>query len=180
MLIWCDTETTGLKPKDDALLEVAIVVTDNGLNEVAAQSWVLPLAPDDPRRVNAHAVVQEMHAKNGLWDECAALADETLPGYVEVKVADILAFVRQYTEAKSGPICGSTIGFDRAFLEHHMPEVAAHFSHRNLDVSVFTELALRFYPEAYEKRPKGGGHRALPDIRASIEMLRYWRSTVLR
>lgn len=184
MLIWCDTETTGLDPRKGALLEVALVVTTNDLEEVAAKSWVLPYDFNTDTALTIDPFVREMHTKNGLWIECSRMQERIGEGLVEAypanQIAEMVAFARRYTEPKSGPICGSTVSFDRAWLEVHAPDLAAHFSHRHLDVSVFTEMAVRMYPEAHAGRPKGAGHRALPDIRVSIDLLRYWRSTVLR
>lgn len=190
MLLWIDTETTGLDTAKDKLLEVALVVTTNELDICWEHSWVLPV----PCEARAEAVeyVQTMHDTNGLWVDCdvayrraKALTDPGRPpeqdgvyferNRIEGEIEDEL---RKWTERGTTPICGSTIAFDRAVLTTWMPSVAKHFHYRNLDVSVFTELASRWYQEAYDKRPKGGGHRALPDIKVSIDLLRYWRMSV--
>jgi oligoribonuclease len=77
------------------------------------------------------------------------------------------------------PICGNSIGTDRRFIARYMPKLDQHLSYRSIDVSSVKELAKRWYPKAYEKRPeKSKGHRALADIRESIEELRYWRTSV--
>lgn len=178
MLLWIDTETTGLDPTKGALLEVALVVTDNQLNEVAASEWVLPFDPESigPGGFDVDKFVIDMHTTNGLWVESArALAHLGVPNIIE---GTILAECRKWTAHKSGPICGSTIAFDRAWLAQHMPAVAAHFTHRNFDVSVLGEMARIWAPEVWDVRPKAEAHRALPDIRASIELARYWRSTL--
>jgi len=86
----------------------------------------------------------------------------------------VLESMRRYTEQGTAPIAGSTVDFDRNFLREHAPALAAHFSHRRLDVSVLGELAARWAPELWANRPKGDAHRALPDIRGSIDLLRYW------
>lgn len=177
MLLWIDLETTGLDPQKDAILEVALLVTDNELNEVHAESHVLPFDLATAGAVNSYVV--EMHGNNGLWDAClAAKQDRRDPADT---YCSVLESMRRYTESKTTPICGSTIAFDRAFLRQHAPFVEAHFSHRNLDVSVLGEVAARWAPEVWSKRPRPGddAHRALPDIRGSVELLKYWRSTVL-
>jgi oligoribonuclease len=46
-------------------------------------------------------------------------------------------------------------------------------------VSSIKELARRWYPRAYFSSPaKQGGHRALADIRESVQELRYYREAV--
>lgn len=185
MLLWIDTETTGLDPDKDALLEVALVVTTNDLTEVHAASWVLPFDQGaHPHPI--HEIVQKMHAGNGLWEECARRAGKDHQDPVggvamrEHAAREILAELRRWTERGRAPLCGSTVSFDRNFLRRHMPEVEAHFSHRHVDVSTLGELAERLYPEAWAGRPKAEAHRALPDIRHSIKLMEYWRETVLR
>lgn len=191
MLLWIDTETTGLDTANCKLLEVALVVTTNELDVCWEHDWVLP----HPAEVRAEAVefVQNMHDKNGLWKECTDAwtwaKAQTDPGrppeqdgvfFARNRIeAEIERELRKWTERGTTPICGSTIGFDRAVLRARMPAVEKHFHYRNLDVSVFTELASRWYQDAYDKRPTGGGHRALPDIKVSIDLLRYWRGSVL-
>ena len=90
-----------------------------------------------------------------------------------------LEFLAQWSEKRSSPICGNSICQDRRFLARHMPELEAFFHYRNLDVSTLKELARRWYPEV-PKFEKAGAHRALDDIRASLDELRYYRETVLR
>lgn len=184
MLLWIDLETTGLDPRAGHILEVGLVVTDNDYNELHAQAWVFPYdidlhsGPEKP----VDPFVRDMHTKNGLWAECKALVGAA--PFAEARrqgAAEILATMRRFTEAKSTAIAGSTIAFDRGWLREHMPSVEAHFSHRNFDVSVFNEWAQRKAPDTYAKRPKTGGHRALPDVRTSIAALKFWeQSGVLR
>ena len=60
-----------------------------------------------------------------------------------------------------------------------MPELDAILHYRMVDVYSIKELARRWYPRAYFASPlKHGGHRALADIRESIQELRYYRETV--
>jgi oligoribonuclease len=60
-----------------------------------------------------------------------------------------------------------------------MPALEAHLHYRLVDVSSFKELARRWYPRVYFNAPaKQGGHRALADIRDSIEELRFYRAAL--
>lgn len=82
---------------------------------------------------------------------------------------------------KYTPLAGSTVAFDRRWLRKHMPKLEALFSYRSIDVSSITELASRWAKQIYENRPgaektkEERAHRALDDIRESINILRYYR-----
>ena len=92
----------------------------------------------------------------------------------------MLGYVREHVpEARKAPLAGNSIGTDRGFLARDMPELEAWLHYRMIDVSSIKELARRWYPRAYFAAPaKQGGHRALADIRESIEELRYYRAAV--
>lgn len=187
MIVWCDTETSGLDPKTGHLLEVALVTTDDQLNEVAAKSVLVEpvgisidemVAKLDPR-------VLEMHTKNGLLDELRAgkgvrrFEAEVTLGAVGGIYDDHPLLSVLWDALKRVPMAGSTIGFDRAWLKEHMPKLESLFSYRSIDVSSFTEMAKRWAPQVYESRPKKDpeqiAHRALADVRESIDILRYYR-----
>ena len=173
-LVWIDCEMTGLDLERDALIEVAVVVTDAELN---------PL--DDGMDIIIHAapalldtmmpVVREMHASSGLTE--AVRASTTTLGDAETA---LLEYVRKHVpDAKSAPLCGNSIATDRGFLARDMPALDAHLHYRMIDVSSVKELARRWYPRVYQSQPaKGLAHRALADIRESIIELAYYRSTV--
>ena len=173
-LVWIDCEMTGLDLERDALIEVAVVVTDAELN---------PL--DDGMDIIIHAapalldtmmpVVREMHASSGLTE--AVRASTTTLGDAETA---LLEYVRKHVpDAKSAPLCGNSIATDRGFLARDMPSLDAHLHYRMIDVSSVKELARRWYPRVYQSQPaKGLAHRALADIRESIIELAYYRSTV--
>lgn len=83
---------------------------------------------------------------------------------------------------KKTPLGGNTVHFDKRWLIHHMDALEALFSHRIVDVSSFTEEAKRSAPAIYARRPGLGpdgkpikAHRALDDIRMSIETLKFYR-----
>ncbi len=91
-----------------------------------------------------------------------------------------MAYVREHvSDQRKAPLAGNTVGTDRGFLARDMPELDAFLHYRIIDVSSIKELARRWYPRAYYNAPKkDGGHRALADIRESIEELRYYRRAV--
>ena len=119
-------------------------------------------------------VVRRMHTASGLLDELDAglsLAE------AQTRALD---YVRtQVPEPRKAPLAGNSVGTDRAFLARDMPELEGHLHYRVVDVSSIKELVRRWYPRAYFASPaKGGVHRALADIRESIEELRYYRAAV--
>jgi oligoribonuclease len=173
-LVWIDCEMTGLDPASDVLLEVACLVTDGELNVVGDGVDLVISAPDAVLDAMV-PVVRNMHETSGLTDEVRAC---TLT--VAEAERQVLAYVRSLVpEGRRAPLCGNSIATDRTFLARYMPELDEYLHYRMIDVSSVKELARRWYPRAYYAAPaKRGGHRALADIRESIEELRYYRRTV--
>ena len=173
-LVWIDCEMTGLDITTDALIEVAVLVTDADLNILGDGVDVIIATPE--ARLDAMGdFVREMHTKSGLVDEIRAST---------VTMADaealIMDYVKQYVpEADKAPLAGNTISTDRAFLARDMPTLEGYVHYRNVDVSTIKELAHRWYPRAFHAAPeKAGNHRALADIKESIRELRYYRAAV--
>jgi len=171
-----DLEMTGLDPATCVVVEVATLVTDDDLQVVAEGPDLVVGAP--PANLDAmEDVVRKMHEKSGLLD---AIRSSTLT--VADAEAQTLDFIKQHVpEARTVPLCGNSIGTDRRFLATQLPSVDEWLHYRSVDVSTLKELCRRWYPDALAKAPKkGGSHRALDDIRESIEELRYYRSAVFR
>jgi oligoribonuclease (3'-5' exoribonuclease) len=122
-------------------------------------------------------VVVQMHAASGLTNAIRASAIT-----VEQAEVEVLEFVaRHVPQPRTAPLAGNSVHADRAFLHRYMPALEAYVHYRNVDVSTVKELARRWYPESLEAAPrKAGGHRALADIRESIEEMRYWRTAVFK
>jgi oligoribonuclease len=174
-LVWIDCEMTGLDPVRDALVEVAVVVTDAELNPLDAGIDIVIATPPDQLAV-MDDVVREMHTSSGLLTAISE-ARTTLTEAED----QVLAYINRFVpDRRKAPLCGNTIATDRAFLNRYMPRVDDHLHYRMIDVSTIKELARRWYPRAYYNAPvKTGGHRALADILESVNELRYYRSTVL-
>ncbi|HET8561136.1 MAG TPA: oligoribonuclease [Marmoricola sp.] len=172
-LVWIDCEMTGLDLGADALIEVAALVTDFDLT-VLGEGVDLVVAPPPAALEQMIDFVREMHTTSGLLEE--------LPhgmGLADAQDA-VLAYVREFCpEGSRPPLAGNTVATDRAFLARDMPQLESFLHYRNVDVSSIKELARRWYPRAYYNAPeKSGNHRALADIRESIEELRYYRDAV--
>ena len=172
-LVWIDCEMTGLDLVNDALIEVAVLVTDGELNVLGEGVDVL-IKPTDEQLAFMGDFVREMHTKSGLLDE---LASGTT---MEAATKLALDYIREYVPiARKAPLAGNTIGTDRAFLARDMPELEQWVHYRNVDVSSIKELARRWFPKIqYQAPAKGGNHRALADIQESIEELRYYREAM--
>ncbi|HTX27530.1 MAG TPA: oligoribonuclease [Streptosporangiaceae bacterium] len=172
-LVWIDCEMTGLDIERDALIEIACLVTDAELN-LLDEGIDLIIKPTAEALEGMPEVVREMHTTSGLLAE--------LPDGISVAEAGqlVLDYVRGHVaEPKRVPLCGNSIATDRWFIARDMPELDAYLHYRMIDVSSIKELARRWYPRAYFSSPvKHGGHRALADIRESVQELRYYREAV--
>ena len=175
-LIWIDLEMTGLDPEVEHIVEIAVIITDGQLDHAVEGPDLVLGAPEDVLG-RMHEVVVSMHETSGLTEKVRA---STLT--VADAQAQVLEFVRAHVpEAGVAPLAGNSVHADRAFLRRYMPELEAHVHYRNVDVSTLKELARRWRPEALEAAPrKTGGHRAMADIRESIEEMRYWRTALFK
>jgi oligoribonuclease len=172
-LVWIDCEMTGLDLARDALVEIACIVTDGELNPVD-DGLDLVIKPPAEAVDQMPEVVRDMHTASGLLSELAS-------GITLGEAQDqVVAYVRAHVpESKKAPLCGNSIATDRMFIARDMPELDAFLHYRMVDVSSIKELARRWYPRAYFASPqKHGGHRALADIRESIQELRYYREAI--
>jgi oligoribonuclease len=174
LLVWIDCEMTGLDLGHDALIEVAVVVTDPDLKLLDDGLDVVIHAEED-KLVGMVDVVHQMHARSGLTDAVRAST-------VTLREAEdlVLEYVTRYIpEPRTAPLCGNSIATDRGFLSRDMPRLDAHLHYRMIDVSSIKELARRWYPRVYFGQPaKGLAHRALADIRESVRELEYYRRTI--
>lgn len=173
-IVWVDCEMTGLDLDRDEICEIAVVVTDGELNELDLGLQVV-IRPSDSALENMGEFVTKMHTDSGLITE--------IPNGVSLQSAQeqVLQYIQRWvTQERTAPLAGNSIGTDRMFLNKYMPELDKFLHYRNIDVSSLKELARRWYPRVYFQLPKKtGNHRALADIRESIQELRYYRKTVL-
>jgi oligoribonuclease len=166
-----DLEMTGLDPTRHVILEIATLVTDDELAVVAEGPDVVVHQP--PEALEAmEPVVREMHTRSKLLEAIAASTTS-----LEVAGQATLDFIRQHVpEPNTVPLCGNSIGTDRRFLAAYLPEIENYLHYRSVDVSTIKELARRWYPAVVEEAPKKvTTHRALDDIRESVDELRFYR-----
>ena len=172
-LIWVDCEMTGLDINNDALVEIAVLVTDAQLN-VLGEGVDLVIKCEQAKLDSMVDVVKDMHTKSGLIDE--------IPNGTTLAKADelIIAYLKRYAPAAGkSPLAGNSVYVDRAFIARDLPLLNKYLHYRTIDVSTIKELARRWHPKTYFAAPaKAGNHRALGDIRDSIAELDYYRSAI--
>ena len=172
-LIWIDLEMTGLLPDADRIIEIAVLVTNAGL-EIVAEGPVLAIHQPDEVLAAMDSWNQSTHKKTGLIDRVRA--SRTTEAEAERRT---LEFLEAHVPASASPMCGNSICQDRRFLARWMPKLEAHFHYRNLDVSTLKELVRRWKPEVMKGFTKEGKHEAMADILESIEELKFYRRTVM-
>jgi oligoribonuclease len=171
-----DLEMTGLDPDRDVIVEIATLVTDDEL-EIVAEGPDLVVHQSAETMAVMDDFVRNMHTKSGLLPLIEASAIS-----LEDAGAQTLAFIKEHVpQPATVPLCGNSIGTDRRFLARHLPEIEGWLHYRSVDVSTVKELARRWYPSVLKDRPdKDGRHRALDDIRESVEELRFYREHLFK
>jgi oligoribonuclease len=172
-IVWIDCEMTGLDPKNDALIEVAALVTDSELN-ILGDGVDVVIRPDDAALAQMNDFVRDMHTRSGLLEE---LPHGKTMAEAEAVIMEYIA--KWVPDPRKAPLGGNSVGTDRVFLARDMPAVVEHLHYRVIDVSTIKELSRRWFARAYFQAPaKHGGHRALGDIKDSIDELRYYREAI--
>ncbi|RTE85701.1 MULTISPECIES: oligoribonuclease [Gammaproteobacteria] len=168
-LIWIDLEMTGLSPENDVIIEVATIVTDDQLNEIAVGPVIAVHQPNE--------VLDAMDDWNTRTHTASGLVKRIQESNIDTAAAEqqTIAFLKEHLAANTSPMCGNSICQDRRFLARYMPELESYFHYRNLDVSTVKELAKRWKPGIISGFKKSNAHEALADIRESIEELKYYR-----
>lgn len=173
-LVWIDLEMTGLSPERDRIIEIATIITDSNL-EIVAEGPVLAINQSEGLLAGMDEWNTRTHTATGLVDRVRESAVDDRQAELET-----LRFIQRYVPKNKSPLCGNSICQDRRFLARYMRELESYLHYRNLDVSTVKELAKRWHPNLANGFDKQGTHRALDDIRESIEELRYYRTHFLR
>lgn len=172
-LVWMDLEMTGLQPEQDRILEIAVLVTDADLN-IVAEGPELVIHQSEEQLALMDEWNRKTHGNSGLIERVRAST------VTEAEAeAEVLAFLRKHVGKRVAPLAGNSIHQDRRFLAKYMTDVDAYLHYRLVDVSSLKELARRWFPETYAAVPKKSErHRALEDIRGSVEELRFYRQVL--
>ncbi|KZT72328.1 ribonuclease H-like protein [Daedalea quercina L-15889] len=178
-LVWIDCEMTGLDPRKDKILEIAVLITNGNLDLVdEGIEFVVHAEKAVLDRMDEWCTNQ--HASSGLTQEC--LKSQHTVEDVEQKVFDYIK--KWIPQQRTGVLAGNSVHADRAFLVYEMPKITDHLHYRIVDVSSIKELCRRWYPtlevpkDLYEKDTSA--HRALSDIRGSIRELKWYRDNIFR
>ena len=168
-LVWIDLEMTGLCTQHDTIIEIATIVTDKHLNELA-EGPVLAIR-------QSRETVDGMDEWNTRQHGESGLIARVLESEIDAREAEMatLGFLREWVDEGASPMCGNSICQDRRFLAREMPELEAYFHYRNLDVSTLKILAQQWAPSIAKGFSKESAHLALSDIRDSIDELRWYR-----
>lgn len=169
--IWCDLEMTGLDLQENRIIEIATIITDDSLNIIAEGPNYVVHQPSHCLE-NLDPWIIKHHGESGLLE---AVKNSEISQDKAAK--DTLEFIAAHTEPGQSPLCGNSIGTDRAFLVEHMPTVAKHCHYRNIDVSSIKQIFEAWYPN-HDRFYKKNHHRALDDIKESIAELKYYRSSI--
>ncbi|XP_052794148.1 oligoribonuclease, mitochondrial-like isoform X2 [Mya arenaria] len=166
---------SGLDVNKEHILEMACLVTDQDLNIIAECE---DLVIHQPPTVldNMGEWCKEHHGKSGLTEAVRR-------SQISLMEAEdrMLRFVKEHTLPGSAPLAGNSVHADRTFLVKYMPRFTQHLHYRIVDVSTVKELSRRWYPSEFSRAPKKKlSHRALDDIKESIEELNYYRQNIFK
>jgi len=173
-LVWMDLEMTGLTPEKDLILEIASIITDSQLN-IIAQGPAIVIHYEKNELPQMNQWVREHHGQSGLLH-----AVETSTVSLEQAECQTLDFIRTYCTPSDCPLCGNSVWQDRSFLRLHMSELNDFLHYRIIDVTTVKELVRRWYPhDPRSDYKKNDNHRALDDIKESINELIHYRKSFL-
>jgi len=174
-LVWVDLEMSGLDVNKEYILEMACLITDSQLNIIAEGPDIVIHQSD--------SVLNSMDEWNTIHHGESGLTEQVRKSKILVEETEqiMLDFIQKYTSPGKSPLCGNTVHMDKRFLDKFMPQFTKHLHYRIIDVSTLKELTRRWYPTDFAHAPvKKNAHRALEDIKESIDELKFYKNTVFK
>jgi len=166
-LLWIDMEMTGLNPEKEVIIEVAAIITDFNLREIATYHAVVKQPQSYLDGMDEWNTTH--HGDSGLT---AQVPNGRQPSLVE---DDLLALVDKVMGSEPAIIAGNSIGQDRAFINRHFTRLAARLHYRMLDVTAWKIMMNDRFGVKYKKK---GAHRAIDDIRESLAEMQLYLDQV--
>lgn len=164
-LLWIDLEMTGLDPEKDRILELAAIATGWDFEPMAEMTAVVKV----PEKLMRERMVGEFWEKNA--ESRRGLMEQNAEGESAEEVEEkLLEFIDKWF-GKEVILAGNSIHQDRKFIDREWPEVSKRLHYRMLDVSAWKVVMEGKFGKKFVKRE---AHRALDDIRGSIEELRWY------
>jgi len=170
-ILWVDLEMTGLDPVEDRILEIGAIVTDWDFKEIARFEAVKKVGPS----------LMKKRMVGEFWDEFSDVRDALIAQNIDGKNGrtvenELLAFIDEHigTEGKV-LLAGNSVHQDRRFIANEWQRLDARLHYRMLDVSAWKVV---FEGKFHKKFSKPEAHRAIDDIRGSIEELEYYLKKV--
>lgn len=167
-ILWMDLEMTGLDPVKDRILEVGVIATDWDFNEIATYEAAV--------RVSPRLIERRMKISKDFWDANPEVRDQLIEqnktarsGHVVEN--ELLEFITKHFDEKPVLLGGNSIHQDRRFIVNECNRLDTRLHYRMLDVSAWKVV----FDGKYKKKfAKPEAHRAIEDIRGSIEELQYY------
>lgn len=173
-LVWIDLEMSGLDPKHDKILEIAIIITEKNL-DIIAQMETIAIFQQDAILNKMCVWNQRTHKKTGLIKRCRNSEYD-----VHKACNTGLKFISSYVNPQKGLLCGNSVHIDRKFLTEHMPSLESYLHYRNFDVSSFREAKDMWNIAPDLSFSLKRAHSALVDIKESIEEMKFYRDNILK
>ena len=168
-LVWIDMEMTGLEVKKERIIEIASIVTDKNLNILAEGPNLIIHQPKKILKA-MDSWNQSHHKKSGLLD----MVNQSK--MTEKKAEKLtLKFLKEYCIPGKSILAGNAVHHDRRFIAEYMPKLDCFLHYRHVDVTSLKVLVKWWYPKGKNEFKKKDAHRALGDIRESIEELKFYR-----
>lgn len=174
-MVWVDLEMTGLNLDKDEIIEMACIVTDKDLN-IVAEGPELVVNVRDELLDGMDEWCTKTHTESGL-------VEQVKQSKITIQQADemMTEFLRKCNVPPGVcPIAGNSVHVDKRFVDKYMPKFSVHLHYRIIDVSTVKEIAKRWYPTTVCAKNKSLKHRALSDIKESIDELIFYRDNVFK